>query len=179
VPHPAGGRLTISLGVAGPSAGGTSLEALIDRAGEALHAAKAAGRNRVEDIGGDADGERTIRVMLADDDELIRGLASAFADHVPTIDLVGTARDAEEAIEVARRSRPDVVVLDLDMPSGGGVHAATEIMRHLPDTRIVALSADDSPATMLDIGRAGAVGFIVKGAGPAEIINTIQSAVRY
>jgi two-component system chemotaxis response regulator CheY len=180
--HPAARRLTVSLGVAGPVTGGSRLETLIKDADEALYAAKAAGRNRVEVAGrdGDGDGDRAIRVLLAaDDDDVIRMLLSAIAEHEPTVDLVGTARDADEAIALAQRTRPDVVVLGLQMPGGGGVHAATQIVRHVPDTRIVGLSADDSPAAMLDMGRAGAVGFIVKGAEPAEIIRTIQSAVRY
>ncbi|MEA2319594.1 MAG: hypothetical protein QOD44_3783 [Solirubrobacteraceae bacterium] len=179
--HPAARRLTVSLGVAGPVTGASRLETLIKEADEALYAAKAAGRNRVEVAGrdGDADGGRPIRVLLADDDDVIRTLLSAIAEHEPTVDLVGTARDADEAIALAQRTRPDVVVLGAQMPGGGGVHAATQIVRHVPDARIVGLSADDSPATMLDMGRAGAVGFIVKGAEPAEIIRTIQSAVRY
>jgi diguanylate cyclase (GGDEF)-like protein len=171
VPHPAGGRLTVSLGVAGPTVGGTRLEALIGAADQALHAARTAGPNRVEVVGAEddsADRVRVVRVMLADDDELIRKLLSTIADNEPTVELVGTAGDAKEAIELAVRTRPDVVVLDLDMPAGGGVHAATQIRRRLPHTRIVGLSADDSPAAMLDMGRAGAVGFIVKGAGPAR-----------
>jgi DNA-binding NarL/FixJ family response regulator len=171
----------VSLGVAGPVTGASRLETLIKEADEALYAAKAAGRNRVEVAGrdGDADGGRPIRVLLADDDDVIRTLLSAIAEREPTVDLVGTARDADEAIALAQRTRPDVVVLGVQMPGGGGVHAATQIVRHVPDTRIVGLSADDSPAAMLDMGRAGAVGFIVKGAEPAEIIRTIQSAVRY
>jgi diguanylate cyclase (GGDEF)-like protein len=180
-PHPVAGRLTVSLGVAGPAIGGTSLEALVREAGDALRAAKAAGSNRVEvaDRGNGADADRRIRVMLAGHDEQFRLLLSTIAGHEPAVDLVGTAVDAEEAIELALRTRPDVVVLDLGMPGGGGVHAATEIRRRLPDTRIVGLSGGDSPAALLDMGRAGAVGFIVKGAVPGEIIGTIQSAVRY
>jgi diguanylate cyclase (GGDEF)-like protein len=181
LPHPARGRVTVSLGVAGPASGGASLDELITQAAEALRAAKTSGRNRVLVAGPaehDEDG-RPIRVMLADDDELIRLLLATIAGHEAGVDLVGTAKDAQEAIELAQRTRPDVVVLDLEMPAGGGVHAATEIRRHLPATRIVGLSADDSPAAMLDMGRAGAVGFIVKGAAPADILGTIRSAVRY
>ena len=75
--------------------------------------------------------------------------------------------------------RPQVVLLDFDMPHGGGTHAATGILRELPETGIVALSANESRLAMLDMARAGAVGYIVKGAPPAQIVDTIQSSARY
>jgi DNA-binding NarL/FixJ family response regulator len=65
------------------------------------------------------------------------------------------------------------------MPQGGGTHAATEIRRRLPDARIVALSANDSQVAMLDMARAGAVGYIVKGATPATIVDTIHSSAKF
>ena len=75
--------------------------------------------------------------------------------------------------------RPQVVLLDFDMPHGGGTQAATGILRELPETGIVALSANESQLAMLDMARAGAVGYIVKGAAPAEIVDTIRSSARY
>jgi diguanylate cyclase (GGDEF)-like protein len=175
LPHPAGGVVTISVGVAGPAEGGDP-EALVARADEALYAAKAAGRNRVE-VAREADAP--IRVMIADDDELVAMLLSTIAEHEPTLELVGVAGDASEAVEVAVMHRPQVVLLDVDMPHGGGTHAATEIRRRLPDARIVALSANDSQVAMLDMARAGAVGYIVKGAAPATIVDTIHSSAKF
>ena len=177
VPHPAGGVVTISAGVAGPAEGAEPAEELVGRADAALYVAKAAGRNRVELAGAAA--PAPIRVMVADDDEIVTMLLSTIAQHEPSLELVGTATDAEEAIEMAVMRRPQVVLLDLDMPHGGGTHAATQILRHLPDTRIVALSANDSQLAMLDMARAGAVGYIVKGAPPATIVDTIQSSAKY
>jgi diguanylate cyclase (GGDEF)-like protein len=175
LPHPAGGPVTISVGVAGPAEGGDP-EALLARADEALYAAKAAGRNRVE-VAREADAP--IRVMVADDDEIVAMLLSTIADHEPTLELVGVAGDAREAVEVAVMHRPQVVLLDVDMPQGGGTHAATEIRRRLPDARIVALSANDSQVAMLEMARAGAVGYIVKGATPATIVDTIHSSAKF
>jgi DNA-binding NarL/FixJ family response regulator len=117
--------------------------------------------------------------MVADDDELVTMLLSTIAEHDPTLELVGTAADAREAVEVAVMRRPQVVLLDLDMPAGGGTVAATEIARRLPDARIVALSANDSQVAMLEMARAGAVGYIVKGAPPATIVDTIRSSAKY
>ena len=117
--------------------------------------------------------------MVADDDEVIKLLVSTIAEHEPSLELVGTAADAAEAVEVAVMRRPQVVLLDFDMPRGGGTQAATGILRELPEARIVALSANESQLAMLDMARAGAVGYIVKGAPPAEIVDTIQSSARY
>jgi diguanylate cyclase (GGDEF)-like protein len=178
VPHPAGGTVTISAGVAGPGEGGEPADELVRRADAALYAAKAAGRNRVEVERPAAEGA-PIRVMVADDDELVTKLLSTIAEHEPTLELVGTAADAAEAVEVAVMRRPQVVLLDLDMPAGGGTLAAAEIRRQLPDTRIVALSANDSQVAMLEMARAGAVGYIVKGAAPATIVDTIQSSPKF
>jgi diguanylate cyclase (GGDEF)-like protein len=178
VPHPAGGVVTASVGVAGPAEGGEAPEQLVGRADAALYAAKAGGRNRVE-VGGAPVAAAPIRVMVADDDELVTMLLSTIAEHEPTLELVGTAADAAQAVQVAVMRRPQVVLLDLDMPHGGGTLAASEILRQLPDTRIVALSANDSQVAMLEMARAGAVGYIVKGAPPATIVDTIRSSAKY
>jgi diguanylate cyclase (GGDEF)-like protein len=178
VSHPAGGRVTISAGVAGPAEGGEDAKALVGRADAALYAAKSAGRNRVEVAAAPVE-PGPIRVMVADDDELVTMLLSTIAEHEPTLELVGTAVDAEQAVSVAVMRRPQVVQLDLDMPAGGGTVAATEIRRQVPDARIVALSANDSQVAMLEMARAGAVGYIVKGAAPAAIVDTIRSTAKF
>jgi diguanylate cyclase (GGDEF)-like protein len=178
VPHPDGGTVTISVGVAGPAESGEDADELVRRADAALYAAKVAGRNRVE-IARPPAATTAIRVMVADDDELVTMLLSTIAEHDPTLELVGTAADAREAVEVAVMRRPQVVLLDLDMPAGGGTVAATEIARRVPDARIVALSANDSQVAMLEMARAGAVGYIVKGAPPATIVDTIRSSAKY
>ena len=178
VPHPDGGVVTVSVGVAGPAEGGESADDLVAQADAALYAAKARGRNRVE-LAGTKETGAPIRIMVADDDEVIKLLVATIAEHEPSLELVGTAADAAEAVEVAVMRRPQVVLLDFDMPRGGGTQAATGILRELPEARIVALSANESQLAMLDMARAGAVGYIVKGAPPAEIVDTIQSSARY
>ena len=178
MPHPDGGVVTVSVGVAGPAEGGESADELVARADAALYAAKARGRNRIE-LAGTRESGAPIRIMVADDDEVIKLLVATIAEHEPSLELVGTAADAAEAVEVAVMRRPQVVLLDFDMPRGGGTQAATGILRELPEARIVGLSANESQRAMLDMARAGAVGYIVKGAAPAEIVDTIQSSARY
>jgi diguanylate cyclase (GGDEF)-like protein len=178
LPHPGGGVVTISGGVAGLGATQSSPEELLEQADQALYRAKERGRNRVE-VAPAEDSERPIRLLIADDDAGVRTTIAAVAGREPTLELIGEAEDAEQAIELAERRRPDVVVLDLAMPGGGGVRAAQEILERLPDARVVALSADDSQAAMYDMTRAGAVGYVVKGAPPDELVRVIQSAARW
>ena len=89
------------------------------------------------------------------------------------------AGDAGEAVDLALQRRPDVVLLDVDMPGGGGARAAVQIREALPDARIVAISADDSQANQYDMMRAGAVGFLSKGAPPEEILRVIRSSAKW
>ena len=95
------------------------------------------------------------------------------------IDLVGVAADADEATALAREHEPDVAVLDLDMPGGGGYAVALAIKDGGLRTRIVALTAIDTPDAQLDILRAGALGFVVKGTPRDEIVHAIRSAARW
>jgi diguanylate cyclase (GGDEF)-like protein len=178
--HPEGGNVTVSVGVAGLGDRSCSPDELFELADKALYEAKAAGRNQVQvrEVEG-ANRERRIRVLIADDDEGTRLTLGALVGSDEGLELVGEAADAGEAIALAARRRPDVVVLDFDMPGGGGVRAAVEIREACPTARIVALSADDTPAAHLDMSRAGAVGYLVKGAADDEIARTIRSSARW
>jgi DNA-binding NarL/FixJ family response regulator len=120
-----------------------------------------------------------ISVMVADDDELTRLMLAGLITSEPSLGLAGTAADTGEAIKVAEESKPDVVLLDLDMPGGGGFKAAEEIAGRSQRTRIIALTALDTPETQLESMRAGAVSFLVKGVPNEEIVDAIKSAVRW
>jgi diguanylate cyclase (GGDEF)-like protein len=180
LPHPAGGVVTVSAGVAALSDGECKPDELFELADQALYRAKAGGRNRVELHRGEAARKQeTIRLLIADDDPAIRLVLSALAARHEDLDLVGEAEDATQAIELTARRRPDVVLLDFDMPGGGGVTAAMAIREANPTTRIVALSADDSQGAQYDMSRAGAVGYLVKGAPDDEIVRVLRSSARW
>ena len=92
--------------------------------------------------------------------------------------LVGSAGDAEEAISLAEAIRPDVAIVDVKMPAGGGPRAARGIMLASPDTRVIALSAHEDRETVLEMLRAGAVSYLVKGTAPDEIVRSIGRAAQ-
>jgi diguanylate cyclase (GGDEF)-like protein len=180
LPHPAGGVVTVSAGLAGFEGPRSRPDELLELADQALYRAKEAGRNRVEaDDGAGSGGDVPIRVLIADDDPAIRLTVKALLEREPGIETIGEAADAGEAIELAGRRRPDLVLLDFDMPGGGGARAAAEIREASPTTRLVAFSADGSQGAMLDMSRAGAVGYLVKGAPDEEIVRVIRSSARW
>ena len=114
-----------------------------------------------------------IRILIADDEPALRGaLADLFA-HEDSLVLVGEAGDADQAIELADASRPDVAILDVSMPAGGGARAAREIIRVSPATRVIALSAFEDRPTVLEMLRAGAVGYLVKGSAGQDLLGSI------
>jgi PleD family two-component response regulator len=143
-----------------------------------------AARERSEQTGGvedsqSAGGGPALRLIVADDDPVSRLMLGAIVKREPGFELVGEAADAGQAVELALRRRPDVVLLDVDMPGGGGARAAVQIREQLPEVRIVAISADDSQNSQYDMMRAGAVGFVTKGSPDDEILRVIRSSARW
>jgi EAL domain-containing protein (putative c-di-GMP-specific phosphodiesterase class I) len=118
-----------------------------------------------------------IRVMIADDEPAIREALADLLASEETLELVAIAADTDEAIEAARRTMPDVALLDVKMPGGGGPRAAREILSLAPHARIVALSAHDDRSSVLEMLRAGVVGYVVKGAAAEEILETVRRSV--
>jgi EAL domain-containing protein (putative c-di-GMP-specific phosphodiesterase class I)/CheY-like chemotaxis protein len=118
----------------------------------------------------------TIRVLIADDEPRLRGALADLIASEDTMRLVGSAGDAEEAIALAEAIRPDVAIVDVKMPAGGGPRAARGIMEASPDTRVIALSAHEDRETVLEMLRAGAVSYLVKGTAPDEIVRSIGRA---
>jgi EAL domain-containing protein (putative c-di-GMP-specific phosphodiesterase class I)/DNA-binding NarL/FixJ family response regulator len=118
-----------------------------------------------------------IRVLIAEDEEEVR---SALADVIrgeASLELVAEAADAAEAADLAERHRPDVALLDVRMPGGGGARAAVHIRERSPRTHVVAFSAYDDRESVREMLGAGAVGYLVKGATVDEIVRTVHASV--
>ncbi len=115
-----------------------------------------------------------IRVLIADDEPALRGALAELLAHEDHVVLIGSAGDADEAIQLADDGQPDVALVDVKMPAGGGPRAAREIVRVSPATRVIALSAFEDRLTVLEMLRAGAVGYLVKGTGADEILDSIE-----
>lgn len=114
-----------------------------------------------------------IRVLIADDEPALRLALSDLLAQEERVALVGAASDADEAIVLAERLRPKVALVDVKMPGGGGPHAARGIVSSSPDTRVIALSAFEDRPTVLEMLRAGAVGYLVKGTAADQIVDSI------
>ena len=116
------------------------------------------------------------RVLIAEDEGTLREALARLIGGEPSLELVGAAEDAAQAVDLAVTHRPDVALLDVKMPGGGGPRAARDIKDRSPQTRVIALSAYDDRASVLEMLRAGASGYLVKGTPPGEILNAIRGA---
>ncbi|GIG66605.1 response regulator transcription factor [Phytomonospora endophytica] len=116
-----------------------------------------------------------IRVLIADDEPMVRAGVRAVLSAGHGIEIVAEAADGHTAVELARRHRPDVAVLDIRMPGTDGIAAATEIRRTLPDTGVVMLTTFGEDDYILRALGAGATGFLVKSGDPDELIAGVRA----
>ncbi|MGX1784914.1 response regulator [Streptomyces diastaticus] len=121
----------------------------------------------------------TITVLLADDQSLIRGGFAALLSSEPDIDVVGEAGDGAEAVDLATRLRPDVVLMDVQMPGTNGIEATRSIAADpdLASVRVVILTNYALDVYVFEALRAGACGFLLKDTEPSELFRSIRVAV--
>lgn len=115
-----------------------------------------------------------VRILIADDDPLIRDVLRDVLDEEPDMEVVAVAADAREAVELAERHAPMVVVLDVRMPHGGGSYAATEILQRAPGTRILAFSAYTDIGAIDEMRRAGVTDYLAKGVRNTELVAAVR-----
>ncbi|CAN3982059.1 response regulator [Kitasatospora purpeofusca] len=116
-----------------------------------------------------------IRVLLVDDQPLVRRGLSLILSPDPSVEVVGEAEDGEQAVALAHRLRPDVVVMDIRMPVLDGVGATEELSRTLPDCKVLALSTFDMDEYVVAALRAGAHGFLPKDVSPEDLGAAIRT----
>ena len=115
----------------------------------------------------------TLRVLLADDQRLVRESLATMLGLLGGIELVGTASDGEEALRLAAEHRPDVVLMDLNMPRMDGIEATRRMPSVAPDSQVIALTTFDDDESVLGALRAGARGYLTKDAGAEDIHKAI------
>ena len=116
----------------------------------------------------------TIRVLLAEDEELIREALAGLLEREPDIEVVATAADGRQAIDRALAHRPDVAVVDLQMPEVDGIGVITELRRMLPDCSGVILTGHGRPHLLRRALSSGARGFLAKGAPAAALADVVR-----
>ena len=118
-----------------------------------------------------------LAVLIADDEPQLRTLVTRLLASEPDVEVVGSVADAAGAIEFAGRTQPDVALVDVRMP-GGGVSATQGILERSPHTRVVAFTAYDDRHIVIEMLRAGATSYLLKGAVSERIVETVQRAAR-
>jgi len=123
-------------------------------------------------------GAGPVRVLVADDHPVVRAGLAAMLSAEPGLDVVGEAASGEEAVLLAARHRPAVVLTDLRMPGSGGLAAIRRITADLPGVRVVVLTTYDSDADILPAVEAGAAGYLLKDTPRAALVDAIFAAAR-
>ncbi len=117
-----------------------------------------------------------IRILIADDHEVVRQGLRVSLGVDPELEVVGEAADGAEAVRLANRLRPDVVLMDILMPEMDGIAATELIRRELPDTEVVALTSVLEDASVVGAVRAGAIGYLLKDTRAPELRRAIKAA---
>jgi RNA polymerase sigma factor (sigma-70 family) len=115
------------------------------------------------------------RVLIADDEDLMRAGLVELLSGEPDIDIVGQASTGTEAVEQARRLEPDVVVMDVRMPDLDGIAATRELSHAVPTTKVLILTTFEQDDYIFDALRAGASGFLLKRARPEELVAAVHT----
>jgi DNA-binding NarL/FixJ family response regulator len=116
-----------------------------------------------------------IRIVIADDEDLVRHGLRVMLEAEPDIEVIGEAVNGRQAVDLVRRRRPDVAVLDIRMPELDGIEATRRIVAEQPETRVLLVTTFDLDEYVYAALRAGAGGFLLKAAKPAELVEAVRS----
>ncbi|KUP96918.1 response regulator transcription factor [Thermobifida cellulosilytica] len=119
-----------------------------------------------------------IRILVADDQALVRGALAAMLDLEPDLEVVARVGDGARVVPEARRTRPDVALIDVRMPEVDGLTAAADLVRALPSCRVLMCTTFDRPGYLARALAAGASGFVVKDASPEYLVDAVRRVHR-
>jgi DNA-binding NarL/FixJ family response regulator len=117
------------------------------------------------------------KILLVDDHPFVREGIRSFLSDYPEFDIVGESSSAEEALATIKASPPDLVLMDLNLPGMQGMKATEMIRTWFPDIKVVVLTAHDSKEYVVRLAKAGAHGYILKGAPPAELLEMLRNVI--
>jgi len=117
-----------------------------------------------------------VRVLIADDRPIFRAGVQGMLRDFPEIDIVGEAMTGRQAVERARRLKPDVILMDLNMPEMGGIAATRAIKAENPERVVLALTVSEAEEDIVEMVAAGASGYVLKDVDPASLARSIQDA---
>ncbi|MGI5162177.1 response regulator [Microbispora sp. CA-102843] len=120
-------------------------------------------------------GKRPVRVLVVDDHPVFREGFAALLTSIDEVEVAGTASTGVEALAQAAEREPDVVVMDVQMPDMDGIEATRRILEEHPEMGVVVLTMSEEDGTIFDALRAGARGYLLKGAEPDEVVRAITT----
>lgn len=118
----------------------------------------------------------SIRIMIVDDHNIVRRGLTAFLKTVPDVEVIGQARDGQEAVDLCGQLQPDVVLMDLVMPQLSGAAATRIIRQQWPQVQVIALTSFQEKELVQEAVEAGAIGYLLKGVSGEELVAAIQAA---
>jgi DNA-binding NarL/FixJ family response regulator len=122
---------------------------------------------------------KTYRVLLADDHPVVRRGLRALLEAQPDIEVCGEASDGLEAVDLAKKSKPDLALLDLTMPEMNGLEVTTALKEHSPETDVLVLSMHFSEELAREVLRCGALGYMLKSDADSELVEAIDRVRRH
>lgn len=119
-----------------------------------------------------------VKLMLVDDHEVVRLGLKSLISRFEQIDVIAEATREEEAYEQAIKHKPDVILMDIRLDGGSGIEACRQIIKSLPETKVIMLTSFADDDLLFDAIRAGAVGYVLKQVGTGDLVRTIEAATR-
>lgn len=121
---------------------------------------------------------KLIKLMIADDHKLFREGLKALLSITDDIEIIGEAGDGESALEKCQQIQPDIILMDIHMPGINGIQVTQSILEQFPQTGVIMLTMLEDDASVFAAMRAGARGYLLKGADPSEVLSVIRAVAK-